>query len=182
MRTTAVALALLGLAMPAAAMAAGDPFAGTWESRVAIGAASYTMRLRCMSASDCEMQMIDAGTAKGKPEDSTIPFRAARPLPGSLGPVRNALRYALEHRADSAKTPEFAAMHKLLAATVDAKTEIDTCIGLDDKTPEYFVVCTVRGATTRRPMLLLFGSLLGPCRHGFCAYVVYPLMKTGSNK
>ena len=179
MRTSAVLLSVLCLTVPAAAMAADDPFAGTWESRVAIGAATYTMRLRCISASDCEMQMLDASSAKRKPEDSSMSFKAARPFPGGLGSVRNALRYALEHRADSAKNPEFAAMHKSLAATVDAKTEIDTCIGLDEKTPEYFVVCTVRGGTSWRPMLLLFGALLGPCGHGFCGYVIYPLLKTG---
>ena len=180
MRLALVALALAVYALPPQARAAEDKFTGAWESRVEMERGSYAIRLKCRSASDCDMQMGDAGTAGKKAGESTLAFRAAVPFERDIEAARKALRYAREHRAASAVNPEFAAIHKSLAASVDAKTEVETCIGLDDKSPEYFVVCTVRGATSWRPMLLLFGKLLGPCTQGFCGYVVYPLVKTGS--
>ena len=166
--------------MPASA-ASSDPFAGTWEARVATGTDSYTMRLTCRSQSDCELQRSDT-TKAGKPTAETIPFKGTRPLEPSVQPMANALRYALEHRAEASVNMEFAAVHRLLAASVDAKTEVDACIGLDDRKPDFFVACTVRGATSKRPMLLLFGSMLGLCGQGFCKHVVYPLVKSGGSK
>jgi hypothetical protein len=179
-RPVAILACALGFATGAVA-AAGDPLAGTWEARVASKAGTYTLRLACKSSSDCEMQLSDSSKA-GKPEASTLPFKGARPMERGLEPVRKALRHALEHRADSKPNAEYAAIHTLLAASVDAKTELDRCIDLDSNETAYFVVCTVRGATTPRPMLLLFGRLLGPCGHGFCGYVVYPLARSGSRQ
>jgi hypothetical protein len=135
------------------------------------------MRLRCRSASDCEMQMID-GSAQARSPDA-LSFKSAVPLQRGYAPARDALKYALEHRAESGPNPEFAALHKLLAVAAGAKTEIDACIGLDAKQPEFFMVCTLRGATSFRPTVLLFGSLLGLCGQGFCKHVIYPLVKTG---
>src|SRR5688572_7817313 len=142
MRHTLIVLALTLLALPLETRAAEDKFTGAWESRVAMEKGTYTIKLRCRSASDCDMQMADSETAKGKPEDSTLPFRSAVPYERNVEAVRKALRYARENRAASAVNPEFSAIHKTLAASVDAKTDVDTCIGLDEKTPDYFIVCT----------------------------------------
>ena len=153
----------------------GDPFAGTWEARVATGSDSYTLRLACKSQSECELQRSDT-TQAGKPSADTMPFSGTRPLP-SVEPMKAALRYALEHSGDTGGNSEFAAIQKLLAASVGPKTEIDACLGLDARQPDFFVACTVRGATNKRPVLLFFGSLIGLCGQGFCKHVVYPLVK-----
>ena len=165
----------LGLPAPAPAAVANDPFAGTWEARVATANDAYTLRLTCRSQSDCELQRSDT-TQAGKPTADTIRFSGTRPL-ATADPMRNALRYAREHRAETGANSEFAAIQRLLAASVDGKTEIEACIGLDEKQPDFFVACTVRGATSKRPVLLFFGSLLGLCGQGFCKHVVYPLVK-----
>jgi hypothetical protein len=148
--------ALLCAAMPAAAQ---DPFAGTWEARVATGSDTYVLRLTCRSRSDCELQRSDI-TQGGKPSAETMQFGSARPYPPTQG--KNALSYALKHRADTGGNTEFAAIQKLLAGTVTARTAIDACISMDDRQPDFF-----------------FGSLVGLCGQGFCKHVVYPLVKTG---
>ena len=165
--------AVLVAALPA--LAAADPFAGTWEVRVATEQNPYTMRLHCVSSTECETQVIPANAKEAK--DAPISFKSARAQP-NVKPLRDALAYAHENRAQSAVNPEFAALHKLLAGTTNPKTQVDACISLDPQAPEFFVVCTVKGSTSMRPMVLFFGSLLGLCGQGFCKYVVYPMVKT----
>jgi hypothetical protein len=164
----------LAFALSLAAQAAADPFEGTWEARVIHGTSEYTLRLRCKSATYCDMQMINPA-AMGKDATPAITFTGAVPQ-RNLAPPRNALKYALEHRTEGSPNPEFAAVQILLGASVSAKTEIDTCISLDEAQPDFFIACTVRGATAR-PILLFFGSLLGLCGQGFCKHLVYPLVK-----
>jgi hypothetical protein len=173
----ALVVPLVLLALSTSALGAGDPFAGTWETRVATGTDTYTLRLACKTRSDCELQRSDT-TRSGKPTADTISFKATRPFQ-PVDRARNALRYALQHQAEGSVNIEFAAIQKLLASAVNAKTDIDACISLDDQQPDHFVACTVRGATSRRPVLLFFGSLFGLCGQGFCKYVVYPLEATG---
>ena len=175
-RAAIVAASMLGLSPCAWAAGPGTAFAGTWEAQVATGTDTYTLRLACTPRLECELQRSET-TKAGKPEADTIPFRGTRPL-GSVEPMKKALAYAREHRAETGGNSEFAAVHRLLAARVDARTEIDACIGLDEKQPDFFVACTVRGATSKRPVLLFFGSLIGLCGQGFCKHVVYPLLKT----
>lgn len=170
----ALVASIVALAGPAAAATAVDPFAGTWEARVVHGKSEYTLRLRCKAATDCEMQTIDPAVM-GKEALPPIPFPAAMPQ-GNLEPARSALKYALAHRAEGSSNPEFAAIQVLLGAAVSSKTVIDKCISLDDKQPEYFMACTVRGATAR-PVMLFFGSLMGLCGQGFCKHVVFPLVR-----
>ena len=177
MNTSAALFVASLLAVPAHAAAAtpADPFAGTWEARVDTGSDAYTLRLACRSQADCELQRSDT-TKAGKPTADTIPFRGTRRL-ATTEPMKKALGYALGHRAETGGNSEFAAIHRLLAENVNARTEIDACIGMDEKQPDFFVACTVRGATSKRPVLLFFGSLLGLCGQGFCKHVVYPLVK-----
>jgi hypothetical protein len=170
----AFAVLVLGWLGSASAAPAADPFAGTWEARVVHGKHEYTLRLRCKTASDCEMQMINPA-AKGKDALPVIPFPGAVPQ-RNLEPSRSALKYALEHRAEGSPNPEFLAIQKMLGASVSAKTEIDQCISLDQSQPEFFMACTIRGATAR-PVLLFFGSLMGLCGQGFCKHVVYPMVR-----
>ena len=158
----------------AAAAQPADPFAGTWEARVVHGKNEYTLRLRCKFASDCDLQTLDPAV-KGKDQPPPISFQSAVPL-RNTELARSALKYALENRATVSPNPEFAAIQKMLGAAVNAKTEVDRCISMDDKQPEYFVACTVRGANAR-PVVLFYGSLMGLCGQGFCKHVVYPLLK-----
>ena len=170
-----IALVYLALVASLPALAA-DPFAGSWDIRVAHGKDAYTMRLRCKSGSECDLERYDGKAMAAKP-DETLSFKSAARFRPDI--AANALRYAIEHRAETSPNPEFAALQKLLPGAVNAKTEIDACIGLDDKQPDFFVVCTVRNPAAKKPVLLLFGSLLGLCGQGFCRYVIYPLVKTG---
>jgi hypothetical protein len=172
-RSWALLASLFACAAPALATAPADPFAGSWEARVVHGKSEYTLRLRCKSASDCEVHTLDPAT-KGK-EPPPIAFQSIVPL-RNPELARSALKYALEHRTQGSPNPEFAAIQKLLTAAVSARTEIDRCISLDDKQPEYFVACTVKGSNAR-PVVLFYGSLLGLCGQGFCKHVVYPLLK-----
>lgn len=170
----AVFCAALGCLAAHAAAHAADPFAGTWEARVATPKNPYTMRLRCASAQECETQVVT-----GAPKDAQDPATAfknpvARP---NAGPMREALAYALAHRKESAANPEFAAIHKLLAASVNEKTQLDSCVSLDASAPDFFVLCSVDRAASMRPVLLFFGSLQGLCGQGFCKYVVYPMVR-----
>ena len=177
-RRVLLVASLLALAMPSPAIAQADRFAGTWEGRVAWDSGAYTMRLRCRSASDCDTVVID-DKSKDRAGDIRMSFPAASPFPAKE-PLGKALAYALEHKAESLKNREFAAIHKQLAVTVTPKTELDTCIGLDPKDRQFFVVCTIRNPASFRPALLFFGSMIGLCGQGFCKYVVYPLVRTGS--
>ena len=173
LRRRALLASVLACAGPAPATASADAFAGSWEARIAHGKAEYTLRLTCKSGSDCEVHTLEPAT-KGK-EPPPIAFQSAVPLRNPQL-ARSALKYALEHRTQVSPNPEFAAIQKLLAASVSERTEIDRCISLDDKQPEYFMACTVRGANAR-PVVLFYGSLLGFCGQGFCKHVVYPLLK-----
>jgi len=174
-------LVALGMSMAARAANPADPFAGTWEARVNTGLDAYTLRLTCRSQSDCELQRSDT-TKSGKPTAETIAFRGTRPLPSGPEPMRTALRYALEHRAEGSPNKEFATLQRLLGASVDARTEVVSCIGLDEKQLDFFVACSVRGATSKRPVLLFYASLLGLCGQGFCKHVIFPLLQADGKK
>ena len=169
------AFAIFSTALAPMAAQATDAIVGTWEARVATEKNPYTLRFTCESPSSCETQIVTAGPKES--QDQPIAFKSVVPR-ANVGPLRDALAYALEHRSDSAKNPEFSAMHKLLAVSVNAKTQVDTCVSLDANSVDFFVVCSVKGAASIRPMLLFFGTMQGLCGHGFCKYVVYPLVKT----
>jgi hypothetical protein len=161
-----------GLAL--GAHAADEWFAGRYQGSISFADSSFTLRLECAPQMTCALRSIEA--RKGEMPQGTDTTYGAVATRADLAPMRAALRYAREHKADTIAHEEYAAIHAALRPVLDSPTDVDACVDLDGSgNRDVMVVCRMAASPWGEPAVLLFGALAASCGHGFCGYVIYPL-------
>lgn len=149
---------------------------GDYEGKIIMGDDSSDMHLLCKSGGDCKMVITNVKNG-GPPAIDTTNW----PKPGPaqrLTQARLSLQYAKDHKEDQGINLAYTAIVGKLRPLLDSDAQIDECLDLDGK--GGVLLCSLTTSPWKTPTVLFMEVLLANCGQNFCAYVIYPLFKTGS--
>jgi hypothetical protein len=138
---------------------------------------SESMTLRCISDSDCTLEVVAA--FDGKPESSQMKFPSARRLE-NVEQVRYAYNYARERSTKKPTNPRDEAMLKQLEPLFARNPEIVGCLDLDPQQPQYVVACKFSPSPWKVDAVIIFGTVLAGCGPLFCRFELIPFLETSS--
>lgn len=152
---------------------------GAYAAHIGDGDKALSVELTCLTDSTCTMR-----TSNGSPGIQPLNevrkleriIRLERPPEMAIG----ALRYAVESRDKPVTLRDSAALMAVSRAMLSASPEITGCWDLNDPTPFYTLVCTVRTKTSSTEQLVMFVEMVMDCRDGFgfCGYATMPLTRS----
>jgi hypothetical protein len=152
---------------------------GAYAARMDDGDAHLYVELTCFTDSTCTTRTISESPGT-PPHDAAHKLeqivRLERPSEAIIG----ALRLAVENRDKPVTDRDGAIFMTAARAMLSASPEITGCWDLNDPTPAYTLVCTVRTAASKTEQLVMFVAMVMDCHDGmgFCGYVPIPLKQS----
>jgi hypothetical protein len=169
-------------AKSAAQVPAGPPglltpseYEGRFEADTSIRSDSVTIRLLCMPARDCRLDLSTVGN-EGKTTTVTSRIKDVHPVTNWV-PILRAFQYARTNRGDRPRNEEHATIQNMLRPLLSSDATVDRCVDLNLGGDNASVLCRPSASPWDTPVLLLFAASTGACGDGFCQYLIYPLLR-----
>lgn len=154
---------------------------GAYAVHTGGGDSRLSVELTCYADSTCAMRTI-GGSPAIQPLNAVRTLDRVVRLEQAPEMALDALQYAVQNRDKPITHRDSAAFMAVSRTMLSASPEITGCWDLNDPTPSYTLVCTVRTTAGSSEQLVLFVETVMDCSDGFgfCGYATMPLTRSAA--